>query len=511
MDNFKPDEFLNEIDHFATSLHAFTVGELDRKTYKGISGGFGSYAQRAGGSMLRLRMGGGRLTKERLAFLADAVARYQVGRIKLTTCQTVQLHDLDEAAVLGLMRDALAHGIVTKGGGGDHPRNVMVSPRSGVEPGEHFDVLPAAEAVGEYLLGRMGALHMPRKLKVGFSNSEANTVHATFRDLGFVARRDGNFDVYCAGGLGPNPKLGVQVGTAVPQSEALYYVEAMIRIFTAHGNYENRARARTRYLQDSLGADGLRAAFAATLVEVRREDLSIQIEDRPITKGGSGSIGGPRVLPQKQPGLFSVRYHPIGGCLPPEKPSLFSTLTGPMEAVEWRIGPDGTLYCINLTAEEAASVLSATADGADTLFEHSVCCIGAAVCQNGVRDTQATLAAMVEAARREGFADGVLPQVHLSGCPSSCGTHQVGTLGFHGGVKLIDKQPVPAYTLHVGGADALGTERFGTPLGMILERDIPAFLVDLGRAVAASGERFATWYPAHAEALKALAGRYLVS
>ena len=32
---------------------------------------------------------------------------------------------------------------------------------------------------------------MPRKLKVGFSNGPANETHATFRDLGFVAREDG--------------------------------------------------------------------------------------------------------------------------------------------------------------------------------------------------------------------------------------------------------------------------------------------------------------------------------
>ena len=57
----------------------------------------------------------------------------------------------------------------------------------------------------------MPGLHMPRKLKVGFSNTPANEVHATFRDLGFVAKENGTFSVYCAGGLGPNPKLGVHI------------------------------------------------------------------------------------------------------------------------------------------------------------------------------------------------------------------------------------------------------------------------------------------------------------
>lgn len=107
------------------------------------------------------------------------------------------------------------HGIVTMGGGGDFPRNVMVSPLSGVEQEEYFDVLPYAEAAGEYLLTFINKKVMPRKLKVGFSNSPANKTHATFRDLGFVARPDGLFDVYSAGGLGNNPRFGLKVAEAV--------------------------------------------------------------------------------------------------------------------------------------------------------------------------------------------------------------------------------------------------------------------------------------------------------
>ena len=113
-----------------------------------------------------------------------------------------------------LVRDALKVGIITHGGGGDNPRNVMASPLTGTAVDETFDVFPYAKAAGEYLLTKMPGLHMPRKLKVGFSNTPANEVHATFRDLGFVAKENGTFSVYCAGGLGPNPKLGVH--TSMP-------------------------------------------------------------------------------------------------------------------------------------------------------------------------------------------------------------------------------------------------------------------------------------------------------
>ena len=116
--------------------------------------------------MLRLRMPAGVVTKERLAFTAGAIKKYQIPRVHFTTCQTVQFHNLSAKAACELMEKALDAGIVTRGGGGDFPRNVMASPLSGAEQGEYFDVLPMAEAVSDYLLGMIKAVKMPRKLKV---------------------------------------------------------------------------------------------------------------------------------------------------------------------------------------------------------------------------------------------------------------------------------------------------------------------------------------------------------
>ena len=246
-------EFKEDLKDFREMTEKFYAKEVSIKDYKGFSGGFGSYAQRGGeASMLRLRMPGGRITKEKLKFLVDAIAAYDVRRVHLTTCQTVQFHDLGMKAVCDIMEQAMEVGIITRGGGGDFPRNVMVSLLSGVEQGEYFDVLPYAERAGDYLMGMIKTVKLPRKLKVGFSNSPANVTHATFRDLGFMAKENGLFDVYSAGGLGNNYKMGVKVAENVKPEEVLYYVEAMVRTFTTYGNYESRAKSRTRYMQETL-------------------------------------------------------------------------------------------------------------------------------------------------------------------------------------------------------------------------------------------------------------------
>lgn len=490
---------------FKEKTDAFYAGQMERNRYKSFSGEYGSYAQRGGDlSMLRLRLTGGRLTKEKLKFICECIEKYHVRLIHLTTCQTIQLHNLPPVFLYDIMEAALQCGIVTMGGGGDYPRNIMVSPLSGVEEGEYFDVLRYAEAAEPYVLSFIKGPKMPRKLKIGFSNGLSNTTHVTFRDLGFLARPDGTFDVYSAGGLGRNPKLGIPVARQVPPSEILYHICAMRNTFLLHGNYENRGKARTRYMQETLGREGfirayqeqLRAAFAehkdlylpcssaAPVQTHKKEDLSL--------------LSGPRIIKQKQPGLYAVSYHPIGGCPVPAKFSELYSLIEEIEDAELRLSPDQGMYLINLPAEKALEIQAATSDGAHTALGHSVACIGASVCQIGLQDSQQLLRRILDKVAAAGIDTECLPQIHISGCPSSCGTHQIGTLGFHGCVKMIDKKAVPAFTLHILGNDTAGRERFGTEAGAISETDIPAFLIDLARDFSSRGIRLSE-YPSGLE------------
>ncbi len=510
MENYKK-KFSEEGVQFVQAAKAFFSGEMDKQDYKGISGGFGSYAEKGGKSgMLRLRMTAGRLTKERFSFLVDTIRKYQIPLVKLTTCEAVQIHRLPGEIIPQIYQEALEHDIFCRGGGGDFPRNVMASPLSGVQEGEAFDIMPYAEAAAGYLLGLIGKVKLPRKLKVAFSNGAGNETHATFRDLGFIANPDGTFDIYSAGGLGNNPKLGLKVADHIAANHILYYIKAMVDTFVAHGNYTVRSKARTRYMQDTLGKEGYIQAFQENAHRaLQAGGMEISPEIHPISKKGSGNISGKRVLPQKQEGLFTVAYHPLGGTPSFETLERLWNTIRDMEAVEGRIAPDETLYIINCTAQEARRVLEATADGAETLFETSVACIGVPVCQQGIGDSQALYHACVKAVRNAEISDGALPQIHISGCPSSCGTHQIGALGFRGGMKQVNGAAQPSFNLYVNGCDIKGEEAFGQDFGAMLAENIPAFLVELGLSVQAEESSFAAWYPAHGEEFRRLAEKYL--
>ncbi len=504
-------EWKKDYEEFEKITRQFYAGEISVPQYKGFSGGFGSYAQRGGkAGMLRLRLPGGRVNKRQLQFIAESIEKYQIDKVHFTTCQTVQFHNLGADAVCELAVEALNYDIVTRGGGGDFPRNVMVSPLAGVERGEYFDVSPYAETAADYLMELIHTVKLPRKLKVCFSNSPKNEPHATFRDLGFAAREDGTFDVYSAGGLGNNPKMGVLVAKGAAGCEILYYVKAMVKMFVTYGNYENRAKARTRYMQDTLGEKYTECFLEKLREAIQEEDLTIPVQPCAVSKKGDGSmIEHRRAIPQKQAGLYAVAYHPVGGCPAPEKLRELYEAMKDMDDTELRLAPDETVYIINCTGNEAKKLIDITNDGAESVFETSVACIGASICQVGVRDSQKLLRGLIDASREWGFADGVLPQIHISGCPSSCGTHQTGKIGFRGGMKKADGKPQPAFLLTVNGSDEEGKERFGEQLGVIFETDIPLFLKELGEEIEKAGLTFDEWYECHEERFREIAAPYV--
>ena len=179
-----------------------------------------------------------------------------------------------------------------------------------------------------------------------------------------------------------------------------------------------------------------------------------------------------------------------------------------MEEVEIRLTPQEGLYVVNCSAGEVREILSATKDSARTLFDTSVACIGASVCQVGIGDSQALLNACIERVHKEGFADGVLPQIHISGCPSSCGTHQIGKIGFRGGIRQTPEGPKPAFAIFTGGCPIQGSEVLADMGKSILAEDIPEFLAELGKMVEKEGMWYEEWAEKYPEKLAELIERY---
>src|SRR5699024_10819823 len=136
-------------------------------------------------------------------------------------------------------------------------------------------------------------------------------------------------------------------------------------LFCKYGNYENRSKARTRYMQDVLG-DKLKDEFNAQLQEAMSEGgLDIEVSVQEITKQGIEKLfDDPRVIAQKQQGLYAVKFHPIGGQLTPDMLKDIYNAIKDMDDVSVRVAPDETMYIINCNGSEVQAVLEATECGA---------------------------------------------------------------------------------------------------------------------------------------------------
>lgn len=140
--------------------------------------------------------------------------------------------------------------------------------------------------------------------------------------------------------------MGVLVKEDALKEDVLYYVRAMILIFIENGNYENRAKARTRYMQDTLGIEGLKKAFNKNLEIAYKENLKINPQIIKINKksNSENTIKNWRVIKQKQEGLYTVMCHPIAGDISIEEfISLYNCIKD-MDGVEIRIAPDQNIY-----------------------------------------------------------------------------------------------------------------------------------------------------------------------
>lgn len=490
--------------------HQFESSQIDAKAYKAISTSFGEYVQRNDLQMLRIRVPGGRLTLPHARAILDCCRYYDIDQLKISTGQALQLHDVDPHAGRRLILRLHDAGIETFGAGGDNPNNVTASPLSGVDAG-YFDVQPYAEAADRFLVQYFGISPLPRKFKIGFADGPKNETHVSFKDLGYMANPDGSFDVYAIGGMGFKPLPGVLIAQGVDPKETLYYLRTMLDLFIQHGNYKQHMRARSRFLQETLGVERFRELFDAHLKEVMYEG-GLDIEPRSLAYDKSGDGGEApanwRVVPQEQEGLWAVKYHPLGGYLQASTLEKVYELAVDMQDVEVRLDPFGGLYIINLASREIQPMLDATADGARNDFEASVACVGHKRCDIGIAESQGLLHGVVEAARREGIDPGVLPSMNISGCPSTCGDSALGKIGWRGMRKKTPDGPCDAYAFMCGGCALLGQERLAKEQCVILADRIPDFLMDLARRLQKAGTTFDEWFPTHEQDLISLAKAY---
>ncbi len=512
--------YRKEILNFKEIGHKFLNGDISNNEFKAASGGMGVYAQRSGKEfMIRLRVLSGVLDFKTFKLIQDFANKYTLDFIHLTTRQTIQLHNLQFDDVIDIMEQSLDNTLITRGGGGNFPRNVSLSPLSGVEKEEAFDVTPYAVFVNKYFVSQINTYKLPRKFKVAFSNNEQDSANASIADLGFLAIQKGGkeyFQVYIGGSLGLNGDISIPYDELIDPKDILYHIEALLNLFREEGDFENKGKARIRFIVKRMGSEAFLQCYKKHLEKVKETQILDFdfINNYQVTIKSSNNEkleDCPDVIPQIQENLYSVVIHPQGGILNINDSNNILQFIEELPGVQIRLSMDESMIIRNLTAEQTKELLEMTKNLRNTTrLGRSISCIGIPTCQIGVQNSQKLLANIIAYFKEKDFTEDILPSVHISGCVNSCSRHQVSEIGFQGKKKRVNTEMKDAYSLHIGGNTSREDTHLAKEYGDLLASDIPIFLYALAIQIKESNLEFNKYMLSHREEFESLLGTYLI-
>lgn len=523
-----PETLGHDIRELGAEARNFIEGGLSPAAFKIKRVPMGIYEQRRDGTyMVRVRTTGGIITPRQFISLVEIAQRLGSNLLHITTRQEIQLQNVDLIHVEEILDQLREIGLSSKGGGGNTVRNIMVTSDSGISADETFDPTPHAEALTSRLIAEKDSFSLPRKLKIAFSSSRANTDYAAVNDLGFVARIvDGRrgFKVYLGGSVASKPTVGWLLSEFVPEENLFAVAEAVKKFFSQHGNRRNKHQARLRYIFYNLGeqqALQLFAGYYASALETTPKYIAAETLRDDIDEYRSNDIGfGPGyiewvkryVRPSNIPGLNSVAIPIIHGNIDLSDDTNTDKLLRLLHFVA-RLGNDTIRFTprqgilLRNIPTNALSGLQdlvrgfAPASEQPVLPGNVVSCTGADTCRLGICLSKGLAAAVRRKILR-------LPEVgrlsylrlHISGCPNSCGQQIWADLGFSGRALRNDRL-YPAYQIYAGARRGESPALAHT-FGNIAARDVPDFVARLLSDYAAKAEQ----YPGFADYIDADGG-----
>jgi sulfite reductase (ferredoxin) len=489
-----------ELDELDSYIARFQRGDIDAATLKVRRVPFGCYEQREDGTyMVRIRTTGGALTPVQLRSIAEISSRYGSDAIHITTRQEFQIHDIALGDVLVVMRELLKAGLASRGGGGNTVRNVLVSPDAGVGIDEVFDPSPHAFALTSRLIAEPDSWLLPRKFKIAFSNSLADSAYAEFNDLGFVAQiRDGQkgFRVYVAGGLGAKPEVGHLLHEFISADDLYLVTSAVKRFFDKHGNRKNRNAARLRFLWKTLGQMRFLELYREELLQVRRENPEpLIVEDVPQSSDLPPFAPEQDYSPefhqwryryvenQRDSELFSIRIPFFLGNVSNASAIRLAEFLEPFGNNVLRATFGQNLRLRNIPKSYLASVFHVVREvtglsGSPRLIGDSIACTGADTCKLGICLSKGALSATEERLKNSTLDLNQIEdfRLNLSGCPNTCGQHMLADLGFFGNVGRNGQHMFPAYMVVAGAEIGAGKARLARQIDRVSARDLPEFV-----------------------------------
>lgn len=490
-----------ETENFANKVKLYRQGKISDDDFRRYRLQHGAYGSRLNPnySMIRIKIPSGEITPEQLEKIAHLSEAFSIGSAHISTRQNIQLHWVQLEDVSEVMRGLVEVGLTTRESCGNTVRNVMCSHFAGVCPDESYDVTPYAKSIARFLLRNPMCQNLPRKFKINFACCSKHGL-ASIADIGLIPvfneEKGKGFRIYLGGGLGAASFIGHLLEDFTHEDELLATCMATIRLFDRFGNRENLARNRMRYLVHETGWEKFQkmvikerkmmsvttSELTRLLYEDRKESelsalsslkLSHISEKKlklPVLNDDNDNIESKRhgfkrwfdtnVVEQKQPGYYTIFITLGAGDITSNQLRFLAKIIRDFSLEETaRNTPQQNIAIRYVEGKELFNLyqklttIGLANPGALTIAS-PVGCSGTTSCNLAITNSHRLSKEVQKKLLELGYdTDNDLKSstIKISGCPNSCGQHEIATIGFFGGASRIGTSMAPVYTMLLGG------------------------------------------------------------
>ena len=522
-----------ETEIFGENVKLFRKGKMSEDDFRRFRLQHGAYGSRLqqNYSMIRIKIPSGDITPEQLEKIASMSEAFSIGSAHVSTRQNIQLHWVQLEDVSEVMRGLVEVGLTTREACGNTIRNVMCSHFAGVCPDEEFDSTPYAKAIARFFLRNPVCQNLPRKFKINFACC-SNHGLVRIADIGLIPMKKdetNGFKIYLGGGLGAASFIGHQLEGFTPEDRVVSTCMAVVRLFDRLGNRENMARNRMRYLVNEMGWE----KFQKLVIKERSSvEMTISLETlnrykvdfegtsiRQLSNGKKLPLINEKVdinsdpykrwihsnvVPQKQNGYFVVFVTLGAGDITSNQlRSLAKTIQNYSGEGCARNTPNQNFAVRFVKATDLPEFYNDLAKiglanpGALTMSS-AVGCSGTTSCNLAITNSH-RLAKEIQSKfielgldTEDDLRDST---IKISGCPNSCGQHEIATIGFYGGASRIEGTMTPTYTMMFGGRDGeegmLGRTVMRVPAKRVISTIIK--IIEIYRQERSADESLTKW------------------
>ena len=521
---------MEEAENFAKTVKLYRQGKIDHNNFRRFRLQHGAYGTRMTDdyAMVRIKLPAGEIYPNQLEKISHLSETFSIGSAHISTRQNIQLHWVVLEDVSEIMRGLAEVGLTSREACGNTVRNIMCSPLAGVCHDEVFDPTPYAIATTKFLLRNPLNQNLPRKFKFNFTCCEKHGM-ARIADVGLIPQKrdlDGKaqrgFKVFLGGGLGNKSFVAHQLEDFTPEDDLLYTSIAVLRIFDRMGNRKNMARNRMRYLVDEMGWEKFQnlvlkersivRATQSVIVKLDVDDTPQEIK-RPISVSDTDGKPTPEgfsnwykttTYKQKQDGYCSVFITLEAGDVTANQLKALAEICREFSAEGFARNGFSQDIVFRWVSEDdlprmyAKLLQFGLANPGSLTMASPVGCSGTTSCNLALTNSHR----LAKEIQRK-FLDLKLNEdddlrdasIKISGCPNSCGQHEIATIGFYGGGGRVGKDMYPNYTMSLGGradGDAmLGVNCMRVPV----KRIIPVILkiIELFKKNKQPNDSFSSW------------------